>query len=143
LRISNPVKTLKFEFNLDKNLPKISVNEFVVWEIIEPLIQNSIDHSDKARTVITLTTKYSLVERKSVLTIEDNGKGIRPDLLEKDEHGVKRIFLENISTKEEGKNAGYGCYLAYEISKRCGWELDAGNREDGGCRFTLVIKHYL
>lgn len=143
LRISNPVKTLKFEFNLDKNLPKISVNEFVVWEIIEPLIQNSIDHSDKARTVITLTTHYSLVERKSVLTIEDNGKGIRPDLLEKDEHGVKRIFLENISTKEEGKNAGYGCYLAHEISKRCGWELDAGNREDGGCRFTLLIRHYL
>jgi len=141
LRISNPVKTIKFEFDLDKNLPKISVNEFVVWEIIEPLIQNSIDHSDRECIVINLATHFYLEERKSILTIEDNGKGIRPDLLEKNENGIKKIFLENISTKEEGKNTGYGCYLAYEISKRCGWELDVENRERGGARFILLIRH--
>lgn len=143
LRISNPVRTFKFEFNLDETLPKMFVNEFVVWEIIEPLIQNSIDHSDKDCIIINLTTRYWPEEKKSTLTIEDNGKGIRSDLLEKDEHGVKRIFLENISTKEEGKNSGYGCYLAHEISKRCGWELDADNRVEGGCRFTLLMKHTL
>jgi len=141
LRISNPVKSINFEFNLDKNLPKVSVNEFVVWEIIEPLIQNSIDHSDKPILFIKLGTAYYPEEKKSILTIEDNGGGIRPAFLEKNEQGIKRIFLENISTKEEGKNAGYGCYLAYEISKRCGWELDAENCETGGCRFTLSIRH--
>jgi sensor histidine kinase regulating citrate/malate metabolism len=73
--------------------------------------------------------------------IEDNGKGIPTELLEKNELGIKRIFLENISTKEEEKNSGYGCYIAYEIAKRCGWELDADNNKHGGCRFTLLIKH--
>jgi hypothetical protein len=141
LRLSNPVKSLRFNFNLDSSLPTVAVNEFVVWEIIEPLIQNSIDHSDKDIVVVTLSTKHNGKDRSSILTIDDNGKGIRPDLLEKNELGVKRIFLENISTKEEDKNCGYGCYLAYEISKRCGWELDADKGDHEGSKFTLRIKH--
>lgn len=141
LRISYPVKSIKFNFNLDQNLPAVSVNEFVVWEILEPLIQNSIDHSDKETVIITISTKYNEADRTSVLTIEDNGMGIRADLLERNETGVKRLFLENISTKEEDKNCGYGCYLAYEISKRCDWEIDAENKEHGGCKITLSIKH--
>lgn len=140
LRISSRVKTIEFSFNLDENLPSISVNEFVIWEIIVPLIQNSIDHSGKEVVKITLTTRYDPEIKTSVLTIEDNGNGIRPDLLERNKSGDKRIFLENMSTKGED-NCGYGCYLAQTISKRCGWELDVDNKEQGGSRFTLVIKH--
>jgi len=141
LRVSYQVKTIKFNFNLDENLPPVSINEFVVWEIIEPIIQNSIDHSDNDITIITIGTQYNSEENSSILTIEDNGKGIRPDLLEENELGIKRIFLENISTKEENKNSGYGCYLAYEISKRCGWEIDANNCDQGGSIIRLLIKH--
>jgi hypothetical protein len=142
LRVSNPVKTIKFNFNLDKNLPPLAINEFVVWEIIEPLIQNSIDHSDKDIAIITIRTLFISESKTSIFTIEDNGKGIRSDLLERDETGIKRIFLENISTKDEDKNSGYGCYLAYEISKRCGWEIDAENNEGEGSKFTICIKQY-
>jgi len=141
LRISNPVKTIKFNFDLDTKLPAVSVNEFVVWEIIEPLIQNSIDHSGNAVTNITIGTRFYADEKTSQIIISDNGKGIREDLLEESEAGAKRIFQENISTKEEGANCGYGCYLAYEITKRCGWEIDAENNENGGCRFTIHINH--
>ncbi|HVO72438.1 MAG TPA: ATP-binding protein [Ignavibacteriaceae bacterium] len=141
LRIAYQVKTIKFNFNLDQNLPCIPVNEFVVWEIIEPIIQNAIEHSDKDIILISISSLYYPDNKYSTLIIEDNGKGIRPDLLEKNEFGIKRIFLENISTKPEDKQCGYGCYLAYEISKRCGWEIDAVNKEEGGCRIILTIKH--
>ncbi|MFH1196214.1 MAG: ATP-binding protein [bacterium] len=141
LRLSYPVKSINFKLNLDEKLPLLSVNEFVVWEIIEPLIQNSIDHSGVDSLLVTISTNCNSEEAFSTLIIEDNGLGIRPDLLDKNEFGIKRIFLENISTKEEDENCGYGCYLAYEISKRCGWEIDAGNIESGGSRFTLSIKH--
>ena len=89
---------------------------------------------------INIITQYNQKDKKSVIMIEDNGKGIREDLLEQTEFGIKRIFMENISTKEEDRHCGYGCYLAYEISKRCGWEIDTENFE-GGCRFLLYIKH--
>lgn len=141
LRLSNPVKTIKFNLNLDESLPPVLVNEFVIWEIIEPLIQNSIDHAGTDLIEIIIGTKYDKEKSISLLTIEDNGKGISPSLLEKNKVGVKRIFLENISTKDEDRNCGYGCYIAYEMSKRCGWELDAENKNEGGCKFTLLIKH--
>ena len=141
LRISYQVKSIKIDLNLDENMPSVSVNEFVVWEILEPLIQNSIDHSDKEIIKITISTKYNPDKKSSILSIEDNGKGIPSALIKKNETGVKSIFLENISTKEEDKNCGYGCYLAYEISKRCGWELDVENCENEGSRFILLIKH--
>jgi len=74
--------------------------------------------------------------------IADNGRGVQPALLETNTDGVKRLFLENISTKENGQNSGYGCYLAYEISKqRCGWDLDVENLPQGGCQFTLLIPY--
>ena len=64
LRISYQVKTIKFNFNLDEKLPIVAVNEFVAWEIIEPLIQNSIDHSDKdVIVIITVSTNYNPMKR--------------------------------------------------------------------------------
>ena len=141
LRLSHPVKSISFDLQFDNNIPPVSVNEFVVWEILEPLIQNAIDHSDKQMIFIKVSSKYHTETNNTIITIEDNGKGIRSDLLEKNEVGVKRIFMENISTKEEERNRGYGCYLAYEIAKRCGWNLDVENIEPMGCRFSLLIQH--
>lgn len=141
LRISYPVQSIKFDYDLDRSLPPVSVNEFVVWEIIEPLIQNAIEHSEKETVIVSLSTRFYPEEKTSILIVEDNGKGIRADLLKKNDFGIKRIFLENISTKEEENNCGYGCYLAYEISKRCGWKLDAENREQGGAKFSLYLKY--
>lgn len=141
LRTSKQVNSIKFNLDLDQDMPKISINEFVIWEIVEPIIQNSIDHTDSEMTIIDISTSYDNEKNQSVLLIEDNGKGIREDLLEKNEFGIMRIFLENISTKQEGKSYGYGCYLAFEISKRCGWELSAENRDSGGARLVLRINH--
>ncbi|MGB8317478.1 MAG: histidine kinase, partial [Ignavibacteriaceae bacterium] len=43
LRISSKNDMFEFELDLDSCLPVVHVNEFVVWEILEPIIQNSID----------------------------------------------------------------------------------------------------
>ena len=118
------------------------INEFVVWEIIEPLIQNSIDHGGDKNLLINCKTDFNKNSNKSYIIIMDNGKGIDPELLKYDENGIKNIFIENITTKESGlQNSGYGCYIAYEISKRCGWELDAENLQEGGCRFIITISN--
>ena len=75
--------------------------------------------------------------------ISDNGEGIKKDLLEKGDKGIKRIFLENESTKKiGGTNSGYGCFIAYQMAVgRCGWELDAENIKEAGCMFTIKIKN--
>lgn len=139
LRNSSDAGTYEFILELDENMPKVHINEFVIWEIIEPLIQNSIEHGGENKLKIILKTEHNSLSGESKVIIRDNGLGIRSDLLEISKEGVKRLFLENISTKKEsGRNKGYGCFLAYTIAKdRCGWMLDAENIPDGGCQFTI------
>lgn len=142
LRVSANMEQYQFVLELDKNLPLVHVNEFVVWEILEPLIQNSIDHSGDGQIIIKIKSNHYSELRESKIIISDNARGIRPDFMEQDERQIKRIFWENISTKEDGQKSGYGYYLAYEIAtQRCGWDLDAENISGGGCQFTITIPH--
>ncbi len=141
-RTSTTSEDFRIECELEQNLPVVNVNEFVVWEIVEPLIQNSIDHGSDPGLVVVVSTKYDQEAGCSKLMISDNGQGIDPELLETGEEGIKKLFMESTTTKSQGlRNAGYGCYIAWEMTKRCGWELDAANLPDRGCRFTITIKH--
>ncbi|MFA7419659.1 MAG: ATP-binding protein [Melioribacteraceae bacterium] len=143
LRISSKNEMFNFELQLDDKLPHVNVNEFVVWEILEPLMQNSIDHSRKESVTVKVDTVYDAVNHVSQIHISDDGVGIQPELLEVGADGIKRIFLENESTKKiEGANSGYGCYIAYQMAvEKCAWTLDVENLSTGGCRFTIGIKN--
>jgi anti-sigma regulatory factor (Ser/Thr protein kinase)/predicted HTH domain antitoxin len=127
---------------LDPAVPLLKINEFVIWEILEPIIQNSIDHGGDKNIKIKISTLYSANEKNTKLILEDNGVGISDELLREDEHGVKKLFLENVTTKPGTPSSGYGCYIAYEIAKqRCGWAIDVENKSGGGCSFTFTIPH--
>ena len=140
LRITSKSDAYEIITETDPALPLVPINEFVVWEIIEPLIQNSIDHGGQNHIKIKCKTRYDSKNNRSYIIIEDNGVGINPKLLNQNEYGIKNLFLENVTSKEMGlQNSGYGCYIAYEISKRCGWDIDAENLYEGGCRFNLTI----
>jgi len=140
LRITSKSNVYEIKMETDPKLPLVPINEFVVWEIIEPLIQNSIDHGGEKGIEINCKTRFDESTNKSFIIIEDNGKGIEQELLKVNENGIKNVFIENVTTKQSGlQNSGYGCYIAYEISKRCGWDIDAENLDKGGCRFTITI----
>ncbi|MCL5030400.1 MAG: ATP-binding protein [Bacteroidetes bacterium] len=141
-RITSKVDNIDFHLNLAEDLPGIHINEYVVWEILEPLIQNSIDHANVDRIVITIMTKYDSENRNIFLQLSDNGKGIHEDLIQQNSQGIQKIFQENSTTcpNPEG-NRGYGCYIAYELAKnKCGWNIEAYNLPTGGCTFNLIIK---
>ncbi len=143
LRISSKNDMFEFELDLDNSLPIVHVNEFVVWEILEPIIQNSIDHGNKKSVKIKIITNYDKEKNTSLVSISDNGVGINEELLKVGEKGIKKIFMENESTKiNRDINSGYGCYIAYQMAVgRCGWEMNAENLDEDGCRFTIKIKN--
>lgn len=142
LRISSKNEMFNLELDLDEKLPIVNVNEYIVWEILEPIIQNSIDHGNKRSIIIKIKTKFDEAENKSYISISDNGIGIKPELLEDSGNGIKRIFREHESTKKiEGTNSGYGCYIAYQMAvEKCGWEMDVKNLDEAGCEFIFIIK---
>lgn len=143
LRISSKNEMFNFHLDLDPDLPLVNVNEFIVWEILEPLIQNSIDHGGKDALTITITTRYEPAERVSYVHIRDDGEGIPEDLLCEGSRGVKRLFFEHETTKGGlGSHSGYGCYIAYQMAvEKCGWSMDAENLPEGGCRLTIAINN--
>jgi hypothetical protein len=142
LRVARSKDRVKFHLSLDAGLPAVHLNEYVVWEVIEPIIQNCIEHSGGESVQVAITTHFDPASRAGTIRIGDNGKGIEAWLLEKDEQGIRKIFREQISTKAAGEseNPGYVCYLAYEIAhQRCGWLLDAENLSTGGCAFIFSL----
>ncbi|NQV16902.1 histidine kinase [bacterium] len=128
---------VNFKLDLAQDLPIVQVNEFVIWEIIEPLIQNAVDHNSDRKIELLLRTSIEPENHNLVIEISDNGRGFPEDLLEEDENGIKALFKESMSTKEGEENSGYGCYLAREISRRCGWQLEARNNSQGGACFII------
>jgi anti-sigma regulatory factor (Ser/Thr protein kinase) len=140
LRVSRISDAFRFNLNFDKKLPEVNVNEFVIWELFEPLIQNCIEHSGAGQIEVTIETSYNELNNEISIFISDNGKGIKPDLLEKNDKGIAKIFMENISTKNSDlQDEGYGCFIAYQISRRCGWEIDVTNNLNGGCTYKITI----
>lgn len=143
-RVSESSETRRFVLELDPDLPPVAVNEFVVWEVLEPLIQNSVDHAGVDRLVITIRTHFDSAMKRSTIVIADNGIGITPALLARDEKGMQVLFHEHVSTKQSGEkqHSGYGCYVSHEIAtQRCGWQMHAANLDEGGCMFTITFSH--
>ncbi|MFH0735293.1 MAG: ATP-binding protein [bacterium] len=141
-RITKRTSSFEIKLNLDNRIPIIQVNEFVVWELLEPLIQNSIEHGGDKHLIIEITTLLNESTNTTCIILKDNGIGIKPELLEINKNGIKKIFEENVSTKvPDNRNVGYGCYIAFTISKRCGWGIDVENLLGGGCKFILTIQN--
>lgn len=128
-----------FQLELDPNLPIVHINEYVIWEIIEPLIQNCIDHNKNKDITISIITNYIPKLNISKVIIKDNGAGFNPDILTNDLSGNKKIFKEKTSTKTQSQNSGYGCYIAYENCKRSGMKIDAYNKN--GAVICIKIPH--
>ena len=99
LRITSKSDAYEIITETDPALPLVPINEFVVWEIIEPLIQNSIDHGGQNHIKIKCKTRYDSKNNRSYIIIEDNGVGIA----EKKLNGLlvesERIGLKNVSQR--------------------------------------------
>lgn len=143
LRISSRNDMFAFTFDLDPSMPTVPVNEFIIWEILEPLIQNCIDHGGQNVIAINLSSKYNAETKTSTICIRDDGVGIAEELLQVNAKGVKHIFEEKKTPGAmAAAHSGYGCNIAYQMAVgKCNWELDAENLIDGGCCFTITIHH--
>ncbi len=72
------------------------------------------------------------VDDKVVLSIQDNGGGVREDIMD-------RVFEPYFTTKEQGKGTGIGLYMAKEIVERnMGGKLSVKN-SGHGARFMIEL----
>ncbi|PIR18835.1 MAG: hypothetical protein COV48_05345 [Elusimicrobia bacterium CG11_big_fil_rev_8_21_14_0_20_64_6] len=100
---------------------------------LERVLVNLIGNAAKAlpaggRIWVALSHAGSRV----VLSVDDDGKGIAPDLL-------ARLFTPFATGHAKEGGVGLGLYLCREIARRHGGDLSAGRSPRGGARFELVL----
>jgi C4-dicarboxylate-specific signal transduction histidine kinase len=79
-----------------------------------------------------IVVRARAVEGGVRLEVEDNGPGIRPEVMPK-------LFEPFFTTKPPDKGTGLGLALCREYVSRAGGTLRAENRAEGGARFILEV----
>ncbi len=127
--------------NFSHNNIKVEVDvveDIKIWGYPNEYAQVLLNILNNARDIIKereikngeITIRVNTSYSRSVVEIEDNGGGIKPDVIEK-------IFEPYFTTKEMG--TGLGLYMSKMIvEKNMGGELKVANRGNGAV-FTLLI----
>jgi len=99
-------------------------NEYT--QVLLNILFNARDALSERCNGSALVTVSSFTEEgKAVVTITDNGGGIKQDIME-------RIFEPYFTTKEQGKGTGVGLFMAKTIiEKNMGGRLTARNVAEG------------
>lgn len=80
----------------------------------------------------TVSIRTKKMAGKLLLSAEDNGTGIPPDI-------AAKIFQPFFTTKPTGQGTGLGLSLAYDIVKAHGGELTATTNKNGGASFVIQL----
>jgi len=90
---------IKIKINLDNGVPIIKADRYQLRQILNNLIQNSMDSIGDKGEITIISTKSSSSKYKIQIKIQDNGCGINSEIKEK-------IFKPYYTTKERGTGLG-------------------------------------
>ncbi len=113
------------------DIPAITCSPSQVNQVFLNLINNAAQATEPGRGVISLTTRRHDAAHVAV-EVQDNGKGIPPDVL-------PRIFDPFFTTKEVGQGTGLGLSIVYKIVEQHGGTISVDSAVGVGTRFTVVL----
>ena len=119
-------ESLKWTIDIPENV-EVTVDPDDFRELLGNIVENAVKWT-RTRVEITAAVKSS----KVTLTIEDDGKGLEPKLIE-------TIMLRGVRHDEKTQGTGIGLSLVREICKIYTIDLTIENRQTSGLRVTLVF----
>lgn len=118
---------LKIDLQLDNTLPSIFADKIQVKQVLENIIQNSINAA-KDKFIITINSSYS--NSNILITLSDNGIGI-------EKNDIKEIFKPYF-TKSQG-GTGLGLAIVRRIIENHGGTIDVDSQINVGTSFIISI----
>jgi signal transduction histidine kinase len=113
------------------DIPAVTCSPSQINQVFLNLINNAAQSIESGPGVITLATRREGPGHVAV-EIQDNGKGIPPDVL-------SRIFDPFFTTKDVGKGTGLGLSIAYKIVEQHGGTIRVDSAVGIGTKFTVVL----
>ncbi len=111
-------------------VPKVKCNLQQINQVIMNLVINASQAIENPPGKIIIRTRQE--EDQAIIEVEDNGKGIEADVLE-------RIFDPFYTTKEVGEGTGLGLSISYRIIKNHGGEIEAESTPGKGSLFRVKL----
>jgi len=127
-------KSIRFNFNVEQNIPAAMVSPDLMSEAIQNLMTNAIKYGDENRTIeIDLKTSG----QEFIFSIIDYGYGISAE----DQQKLFSKFFRVKSNKKSYQQVGTGLGLAYvkEIISRHGGTITLESNPQIGCKFSVLI----
>lgn len=118
-------RKISVNLNIQGNLPKISIKEHQLFEIVNNLVKNALDAIGQDGLLLILA---GTIENKVAITIQDTGPGIPPAVEEK-------IFSPFFTTKEKG--TGLGLVVVKKLVEDNKGTIDIRTIQDKGTTFII------
>jgi two-component system, cell cycle sensor histidine kinase and response regulator CckA len=135
---------LTFELRLAPDLPNVTGDRAQMEQVVMNLVLNARDATPPGGRIVVSTGAAFISEadaaieaierpgRYVVLAVEDTGRGIPPEVL-------NRIFEPFFTTKPAGTGTGLGLASAYGIVNQSGGFMRAASRAGSGTRISVYL----
>ncbi len=125
---------------IEKRIPDrplmVNADPAQLQQVFLNLINNAMDSVTQAHGAhgghIVVGIREIKDDNRLEISVEDNGTGIAPDVMEK-------IFAPFFTTKPVGKGTGLGLSVCLGIISDMGGTMKVRNTEKGGARFTVEL----
>ena len=108
----------------------VEANPLELQQVFLNLLNNAYDALKEQARSPALTIRTAMDGDQAVVVFEDGGPGIKEP---------QKIFDPFFTTKEIGKGTGLGLSISHAIVQAHGGQITAGNRPEGGARFTIAL----
>ncbi len=122
-------------FEKDISIDQLLIDEARLLILLNNLISNAIKYHDASKDRQYIKVELKKVGENIVLSVADNGIGIKPEYQEK-------IFDMFFVTENKNKGSGLGLYIVADVLNKIGATIKLSSEYKKGSKFTIQWKDF-
>ncbi|XCP86991.1 HAMP domain-containing sensor histidine kinase [Roseburia hominis] len=124
----------KQQFEVDLQIPDTPIFAYTDRDALQRILKNLIDNAIRyGSDGQYLSLRLNAVKEKSVVEIEDHGKGMSPQQ-------QKQIFTRNYTTAPKSSGSGLGLAISKHLASQIGAELRVQSIPNEQTVFSIIMK---